>query len=429
MAIDPEELKKRRAQRQQYQTAKKRKFWIRICVAAVIVLLCGILIFTLLPGGSQQEQADQPTAPQPSASPSTPQETTEPVPETTVPTQTTIHLAFGGDVNVSDRVIASGGGVFDYTKVFMDVAHILAEADLTMVNFEGNLCGAPYGSSTGSAPQELAEALWGAGVDLVQLANSYAINRGISGLSNTIDGIRAAGMEPLGVYKDRNAFRSGKGYTIQNVNGVKIAFVAFTKGMDGMALPAGSEDCVNLLYTDYESSYQQVDTEGITQILRAAKEEEPDIIIAMLHWGSEYNDVVSTSQEKIVKLMQENGVDAIIGTHSHYVQQMVFDPEQGTFVAYSLGDLLSDGTKSGTQYSVILDLEITKDLSSGEAKITGYSYTPIYTVNEMGKDLRVVRIHEAMAAYEDSFIGAVGEPVYEDMQYALTRIEDRIHGK
>jgi poly-gamma-glutamate synthesis protein (capsule biosynthesis protein) len=199
--------------------------------------------------------------------------------------------------------------------------------------------------------------------------------------------------------------------------------------MDGMALPAGSEDCVNLLYTDYESTYQEIDRDGITKILSSVEQERPDITIALLHWGSEYNDTISPTQEKIVTLMQENGVDAIIGTHPHFVQKMVFDQEEGTFVAYSLGDLISDADRSGTQYSVVLDLEITKNLRNGKTSIANFSYTPIYTVAEEGQPLRVVRIHEAIQGYESYFIGRATEAIYNDMLYALQRIQARTTGE
>ena len=358
------------------------------------------------------------------------EQTEESVPAETVDnSKTVVHVAAGGDVNITDKVVAAGGLSYNYKDVFMDVAHLFGDADVAVVNLEGNLCGAPYGSESSSAPQGLMDALDNAGVDLIQLANSYSINQGVSGLAETIDGVRSAGMEPLGVYENQAAYKAGKGYTICTVQGIKICFVAFTKGMDGMALPPGSENCVNLLYSDYESTYQELNREGIIDILDAAEQERPDITIAMVHWGSEFNDTVSPSQESIVKLLQANGVDAIIGTHPHFVQQMVFDQEEGTFVAYSLGDLISDAERAGTEYSVILDLEITRDNRTGKVKITGFSYTPIFTVAEKDKPLRVVRIAEAMVGYDLYFIGRVSKETFEAMQYALTRIEARITGQ
>lgn len=422
MAIDPEELKKRRELRQQQREEKQKKkckLMLRLAAAGGVLIACGVLIFLMT--RKEPSQAPQPTesvAAQEQAS------------ELTQEDLTTIHIAAAGDLNVTDKVIASGGsGSYDYTQAFLDVAHILADADLTVVNLEGNLCGAPYGGKTVSAPQQLAQALSAAGVDLVQLANSYSINQGISGLASTIDGVRSAGMEPLGVYADQSSYKAGKGYTICQVQGIRIAFVAFTKGMDGMTLPPGSEHCVNVLYTDYESTYQNVDTQGITTVLQAAQKENPDLTIALLHWGSEFNNTISSSQERIVSLMQENGVDAIIGTHSHYVQQMTLDPETGNFVAYSLGDFFGDADKAGSEYSVILDLEITKDNATGTTRITNYSYTPIFTVAEKNTPLRVVRLEMAMKAFEDGFLDRVSQQTYEEMAYALERIKARISGE
>lgn len=417
MALDPAEFRKRRLlkQRQRAERSKrKRKLLIGLIIACcVAVAACIVFLLIKAPvAGNRTPEKDSVTAPS--------QQQQD---------LTVIHVAAAGDLNITDRVVTSGGAGYDYTKTFMDIAHVLADADLTVVNLEGNLCGAPYGSRTMSAPQELMEALAAAGVDMIQLANSYSINQGISGLGMTINGVRAAGMEPLGVYADEASYKASRGYTICEIQGVRIAFVAFTKGMDGMALPPGSEHCVNVLYTDYESTYQTVDTQGITAILQAAERETPDITIALLHWGSEYNNTISSSQEKIVSLMQENGVDAIIGTHSHYVQQMTLDEETGNFVAYSLGDFFGDAAKAGSEYSVILDLEITKDNTTGQAKVTDYSYTPIFTVSEKGAAQRVVRIEAAMKAYEEGFLDRISQQTYSSMEYALTRIEARVAGE
>ena len=427
-SADWEARKQRREEQQRKRKAQQRKMLI-ILLGAVVVLALIITLIVVF-SGKKKDAPPEPEAPPAQVQQDENQadaETTPPSKED--PNFKTIRIAAAGDVNVSDRIVNSGGLNYDYTSVFMDVAHMLADADLAVVNLEGNICGAPYGTGTASAPQGLVEALDKAGVDLVQLANSYSINKGISGLKQTINGVRAAGMEPLGAYEDESAFRAGKGYTICVVDGIKVAFVAFTKGMDGMALPGGSENCVNLLYEDYASAYQNINYEGISSILDAAAKENPDVTVAMLHWGSEYNDTISPSQEKIVKYLQENGVDAIIGTHPHYVQKMVFDQEAGTFVAYSLGDLLSDGERSGTQYSVILNLEITKDMRSGEVQISDYYYVPIYTVAEKGEPLRVVRIAESLFAYECYFLGRVSQETYADMQYALERVRARVAGE
>lgn len=343
---------------------------------------------------------------------------------------TVIHVVSGGDVNVTDKVVASGafGGGYDYSDVFLDVMPVLSGADLTTVNFEGNLYEQPYGSKHNSAPRELVQALRDSGVDILQTANSKSVTNGMLGLSSTVDGIKNAGMQSVGTYASMEQFQRYQGFLIREVNGIRIAVTAFTKGMDGRGLPEGSEYCVNLLYEDYNSIYQQVDKDGIKSVLEAIEEQKPDITIALLHWGSEFNDQISKSQQEIIQIMAEGGVDAIVGTHPHYVQKIGFDAGTGMLIAYSLGDFLGDGDTAGTNYSVILDMEITRDGNTGAVRISNYSYVPIYRYESETGEVRLLRIREALAAYENRSINAVAPEDYEAMKSALERIESRVNG-
>jgi len=401
MAMDPQEFKKRREARAlQRQKQKKRRRLLGIAAAALLAIAVVVLIIVLASNAGPKKPPEEDNA-----------------------NRTVVHIAAVGDLNVTDKLIASGGEALDYTDTFKDILPLLADADITLMNLEGNFYGQPY--SDRSAPQSLAKALARAGVDMVQVANSYSIYKGMDGLKKTLSALNAEGLEPLGAYPTPE---EAKGYTIRTVQGVKIAFAAFTKGMDGMALPTGSAGCVNVLYEDYATDYRKVDTENISRILAAAEKEKPDLTVVMLHWGSEYNDNVSQSQESILQMLREQGVDAVIGTHSHYVQEMVLDPETETFVAYSLGDFV--GTeRAGSEYSVVLDLEITKDLETGKTAITNFSYTPIFTVDEEGRPLRVMRIAETMEAFEKDYLDKVSQETYDAMVYALKRIEARIKPK
>lgn len=437
MAADREEMNRRRRYREEQRRkrqAQQRKLYLRLGLAALVLAVSALVIVSL--------SRDSTEATQPEAVPAGVEiyEDQFGNAETEAPTEaqssrtkgpTVVHLAAAGDLNVTDKVVWSGhnSGVFDYTNAFMDVAPVFAEADVSIVNFEGNFYGAPYGTDTVSAPQEMATALKEAGVDLLQVANSQAITNGINGLTSTLANIRAAGLEPVGAFATNEEFKRTKGYTMCEVNGISIALVAFTKGMDGRGLPAGSENCVNLLYEDYATTYQTINKTGITKILRNVAAEKPDLTVALLHWGSEYNDATSKSQSSIISLMQKEGVDVILGTHSHMVQQIDYDEETGKLVAYSLGDFFGDASRSGTNYSIILDLEITKDNETGETRVTDYSYTPIYTLSEDECDgkRRVVRIDNAIAAYEGNFVDKVTKTAYENMKNSLNRITARIN--
>lgn len=424
MSFGPEELERRKQQRQQYeqkrkqeqQALKKKLIFAGLALAATAV----IIVLAVLAATNRPEPSTQETDPSASATGTVPVETEAP------DGKTVIHFTAAGDLNISDKVVQSGGANLDYTDMIADVLPILADADLTTINFEGNFVGPPYGSATSSAPLQLLQALKKSGVDMIQMANSRAINNGISGLDTTLKSIRASGIEPLGAYSTNAEAEKHGGYTIWNARGVRVAVVAFTKGMDNMALPTGSEKCVNLLYNDYSSRYVDVNTEGITDILSRVEKEKPDVTIVLLHWGSEFNDTRSTSQNKIRDLLLENGVDVIIGTHPHYVQPIVFDEKAGTLIAYSLGDFVSDAERMGTEYGIILNVEITKDNATGETAVTGYEYIPTYSYEDEDGMMRVLRIDPAIFAYEFNYLDRVSREVYDDLKNAKSRIEARV---
>jgi len=433
-----EEMKRRREKREaqrRKREAEARKMKRNLILAAVLLILCAVGIFKIADASGVRLEGQ------------TPAETEEAVKETTKATEepsrfqkdpiTTIHIKAAGDLNVTDSVINAGLAAvgYDFTRAFVDVGAIMADADLTVMNFEGNICGEPYGTATTSAPRELLTALRSIGVDLLQTANSCAINNGLIGLNSTLQAIRAAGMEPVGSFANQNEFNSAKGYTIVEVEGIRIAFVAFTKGLGGMGMPEGNEDLVNLLYTDYAMTYKKVDTDRINRILKNVEAEKPDLTVALVHWGSEYNDDISSTQKTIVSLMQKRGVDVILGTHPHTLQPIVYEESSGNFVAYSLGDFFGDAERGATNYSIILDLEITKDASTGITRVTDYSYTPIYTLKngsgykENQGDInyyRVVRIDTARSAHDGNFLDKTTDTVDEAMEYALQRVEERI---
>ncbi len=338
-----------------------------------------------------------------------------------------IHLVAGGNINITDESVAAGetANGYDFAPVFKDVLPVLASGDVTILNFEGIVGGNTYGTATKYAPPELLKALKNAGVDVLQTANSYALYDSLRGLSSTIQGIQGAGMTPLGTYSGKADFEQSGGYIIWEVKGIKIAMMAFTKGMvDSGGLP--TENCVNLLYEDYQNTFQKVDTDGITKIVRNAAAHNPDVMIALVHWGSELSNQVSKTQKKICQLLQDEGVDAIIGTHPHNVQKMELDKENGTFVAWSLGDLY-DTVEAN--YSVLLDLEITKDGETGETKVTGFDYVPVYLEKDEDGSMRILRMQEAIAGYENRYLDRVSEKTYNAMKTALEQIKNRINAK
>ena len=431
-----EQRREKRAQQRQKQLQEQKRLRRNLILAGVIALACFVGIFLLARNADRNAPAAEPEKPATQQHSSVRPQETEATEETTSrrKASTTIHIKAAGDLNITKSVVESGlvASGYDFTRAFLDVSALLSDADLTMLNFNGNIAGEPYGTDTMSCPAQILDALRNAGVDVLQTANCASVHNGLIGLKSTLTAIRNAGLTSLGAYATPEEYRESKGYIICDVQGVKVALVAFSKGVGGRGMPAGNEDCVNLLYNDYASYYKEINREKIDAVLKAVESEKPDITIAMLHWGSEFNDVLSESQETIASFMKKRGVDVIIGNHPHMVQKIDFDETAGTLIAYSLGDFYGDATRDGTYYSIVLDLEITKDPELGTTKVTGYSYTPIFTVKDTESPdgfRRVVRIEQAMAAYEGNYVDKVTTSAYSNMDKALRRIYERVTGE
>ena len=328
-----------------------------------------------------------------------------------------------GDLFPTDDMLADAkqaDGSYDFKPQFANIISDISAADIALGNLEGNFDNERDGE--GNYPAAFASALAHTGFDLLQTANSFTIQNGLSGLERTKSVIASENMTALGSFSSKED-RAENAVILREVHGIRIAFVAFTKGMNGMGLPSGAEYCVNLLYTDYSSNYSVIDTAGITKVLEEAKTLEPDVIIAALHWGSENVDEISESQEKIADLMFQNGVDVIIGSHSHRVGAVEYRTitekngnTKNVVLAYGLGDFCA-GRAGNVSGSVILNLEFTRDHAKGTTTITRASCTPVATVDNGTSTERfsVLNADAAIALYEDNYYKRVSETLYEQL--------------
>ena len=273
MAPHDDEMNKRRQRREemrQKQQAEQKRLKTGLIIAGILLVVCTVALLSIIRDTGALDSPETETS---AAVKETQPPETKPQTWSEQNSTTTINIRAAGDLNITDSVVKSGltSTGYDFTRSFMDVAPLLSEADLTVLNLEGNIVGEPYGTERTSAPNDLLTALRNAGVDLIQMANSCAINNGLIGLKSTINAIHNSGMEPIGAYATQADFNRSKGYTICEANGIKIAFVAFTKGMNGMGLPAGSEGCVNLLISNITQKQDTMHTLTVQGMLTMLK--------------------------------------------------------------------------------------------------------------------------------------------------------------
>ncbi len=64
-------------------------------------------------------------------------------------------------------------------------------------------------------------------------------------------------------------------------------------------------------------------------------------VLCLVHWGDENTPRVTERQRELARWLIDQEVDAVVGSHSHYLQPV--DSYHGRPVIYSLGNLVFDG--------------------------------------------------------------------------------------
>lgn len=240
---------------------------------------------------------------------------------------------------------------YDYSSYFKYIEDRIKEADYAIANMEFVLGAVPYtGHPDFSAPISILEETKRAGVDLFLCANNHICDKGRRGLKTTFSAYSQLGASYTGVYENRADEIKNNPFVIE-IKGIKIAFINFSYGTNGR-IP--EPYVVNIA----DASYVK------TAIIRAQKL-NPDIIIALPHWGIEYSLKSSRYQKGWRDFLFNNGVYVIVGTHPHVIQPIeVKHNSKGdikSIVAYSLGNLISNMSRKHTQLGLLFSLDLTKN--------------------------------------------------------------------
>ncbi len=389
---------------------RRRRMRRLLPILAVLLTAAGIVLLLTLTGREEETGAS----------------------ETYAPGSAVATLNFVGDISLDEAMLQSfrNGEDYDFTPLLERVIPKLASADLTVGNLEGSISTGSYAADH-SYPPALLRDLYAAGFDVLQTANSYSIQNGITGLVETKQAIQAAGMDAVGTWVSEEDRREN-GVLIREVNGLRIAFLSFTKGMNNLRLPDGTDYCVNLLYTDYDTNYSKIARSAISSAVEEARLAQPDLIVALLHWGSEYDKEIADSQKEIAKLLFDSGVNLIVGSHSHYIGAMELKSRNlavsgGSFIAYSLGDFVSTADVSAAHNGCILSVTVCKDEDG--IRITDLHYAPTYSAYpsaELSVDsYAVLDTLDAISFYRSGYYDRVSDQLYEKLTAAVEKMKEQ----
>lgn len=404
-----------------------------------------LLVFILLCGcapAADPEVSSSPT-PTPTATPEpTPTPTPEPTP-TPTPEPITATLTVAGDIMShtpqNNAAYVAETGEYDFIPMIEAAKPWIESADLAIGNLETTFAGGPNysGFPSFNTPDSLGYAMQEIGFDMVCTTNNHSLDRGFSGLVRTLDTLDEIGLAHVGTYRTQEERDENNGIIVADCGGISIAFLAYSYGTNGIPVPSGREFCINLFNTDYATYMRTPDTALLEADMAAARDLGCDLIAVIMHWGVEYQTKQNAYQERMAETMIDLGADLVLGGHAHVPQPYEFvTTEAGNtgFVCYSLGNFISNQNDGVADYTdadkhtdttVLLNLELKKDLVTGETTIEDVNYVPFMMVNrgqpQRDIGLRLVDVYDSMEIYKTGSTDmVVSDYLYQLLNEALS---------
>ena len=344
----------------------------RILLAGSVVLLLFAVIFVvvLLVNGFSGKLTPPPETAKPSgtsvllgtppaSSGTAAPETAAPTEEPSTPAPVTyreITLLASGDItlykSIWESAKAYGGGEYDFSELTKYVQDIISSHDYAVANFEGTLTESDYSDyPLFRVPDNILKTAVGAGFDMMLFANNHTYDGGHTGLLRTQQKFAENGLAWIGTKTEESA----KSYGVFDVSGVKIGMLNYTyesppdyekdnrtqKFLNGIRLDLQDVPLVDSFYEEYLPDFYAEIRERIQEM----KQNGAQLIVVYMHWGNEYENAGNTLQKTIAQNLCEAGVDLLIGSHPHVIQQVeTFTSSDSTktmLCYYSLGNFIS----------------------------------------------------------------------------------------
>jgi poly-gamma-glutamate capsule biosynthesis protein CapA/YwtB (metallophosphatase superfamily) len=238
-----------------------------------------------------------------------------------------VELMVVGDIFLS-RTVEERMEVFGSEYPFEAVAEILRAADLAVGNLESPFAmgGDPIEKRfTFRQHPDHASAMDWAGLDVLSLANNHLLDFGQASLSETIEALRWRGVAYVGAGL---SYEEAHRPLVMEAKGKRIAFLAYAaaRWKGSGEVPTGEW----IAFADPATIREDV----------ARAKELADLVIVIMHLGTEYQQYPDEEQLTVSRAAVEAGACLVIGHHPHVVQRT--EEYSGGFVAYSLGDFVFD---------------------------------------------------------------------------------------
>jgi hypothetical protein len=266
---------------------------------------------------------------------------------------------------VFERALALGGGRrYDFAPLLAQIKPYVRGADLALCHMESPMTPAPpTGYPTFNTPPDLAQAIRRTGFRACSTAATHTLDRGQTGVEDTIQALDRAGVMHTGSFSSAAAQRTP---LIINVKGTRVAFLSYTDITNGIPSP-------------HPWSVNRAGAPAILAEAHRARAAGARVVIVNLHWGDEYASQPNAFQVALARaLTRSPDITAIVGQHVHVAQPIRLI--NGKPVVFGEGNLISNQTAAccvaGSQDGMIVLLTIVVDARG--ARVTFVNYVPIW---------------------------------------------------
>ena len=275
------------------------------------------------------------------------------------PEERTMTLTVTGDLMVHAEQLQDAwdedAKSHDFSHCFAHVQADLEDEDYCIGNLETVFGGAEIGYSDYprfSTPDSFGEALRDAGFDLLTTGNNHCFDKDEAGLLRTLEVLDSLGLDHTGTFADQ---QTRDNVFIRELGGIRVAFLSFTYGCNGLGPPKDKPYMVNV-----------ISEKRIEEDFALARAARPDLIVALPHLGNEYETAPLDIFKYWIGLMVENGADVVLASHPHVLQPMELmraaTPGGGSkeaFVIYSLGNFISSQRVEPREAGIVLKLDFS----------------------------------------------------------------------
>ncbi len=176
-------------------------------------------------------------------------------------------------------------------------------------------------------------ALEAAGTSFASLANNHLLDFGPTALADTVDHLADAGIAATGAGRDRAAAFEP---AVASAGDLDVGVVALT---DQSRSYRADSDSAGTAWLRLDPERPET-RERVGAMLESVYRRDPDLVVASLHWGPNWEVRPSATQRRFARWLVDRGVDVVHGHSAHVLQGI--EVYQGRPILYDLGDYVDD---------------------------------------------------------------------------------------